>query len=360
MIYTEEHWNTLKRSKKFQFLFELAFLISNAQSLNKSYSGEKSWDKVDTNFQSVYGRAKYLYCDTRAIRDIEYIKFLKEYKLNFYEAHQDYDQYDNLVVTAELWLKDYLNIPSSLKLLPMSATRNALIEFLQKNNNRKVRIHQQEYWNKTQLKHYQVHAEYFNEPSDIKENDCVIISVPLHGTFAVPTWINELFESCSKKGVPVFVDCCWAWLQHNFYLNLEYECVDTITCTLGKLFPIEGFRNGFKFVKQKNVEKFDILYSTNKLGSQLLIDLMKTFPANDIVKKYKGLQDFWCSKLNLKPTPSVHNAYASEDLLWYSEHRMLAEDGVNQNVFSIIPLLENHDLIIKYLKVETRWDHLDF
>ena len=35
-------------------------------------------------------------------------------------------------------------------------------------------------------------------------------------------------------------------------------------------------------------------------------------------------------------------------------------DHNGQNVFSIIPLLENHDLIIKYLNVETRWDHLDF
>ena len=79
MIYTEEHWNTLKRSDRFNFVFELALLISNAQSQGKVQRGESTWDKVDSNFQSVYGRAKYLYCDTRAIRDPEYVQFLEQY-----------------------------------------------------------------------------------------------------------------------------------------------------------------------------------------------------------------------------------------------------------------------------------------
>lgn len=358
MLYTEAHWNTLKRSDRFVLLFELAMLISNAQSQDKAPKGERTWDKVDQNFQSVYGRAKYLYCDTRAIRDPEYVNFLKEYELNFYDAHQDYQQYDRLVESANRWLTNHFVPSDDLKLLPMPSTRDALIEFLQKNNSRKLRIHQQEYWNKTQLSHYSRVAEYFVHPDDINDNDCVVITLPLHGSFVVPEWTNELLEVCSKKGVPVFIDCCWAWLQHKFRLNLNYSCIDTVTCTLGKMFPIEGFRNGFKYVKSKNVKKFDTLYSTNRIGNQLLIDLMNKFPADHTVKKYSPLQDYWCKKLGLSPTPSVHNCYCEEDLFWYSEHRMLAEDGVSQNVFSLISLMENHEMINQYLK-ETKQGHFD-
>ena len=349
MIYTEEHWNTLERSDRFNFLFELALLISNAQSQGKVQRGESTWDKVDSNFQSVYGRAKYLYCDTRAIRDPEYVQFLNEYKVNFYEVHQDYNQYDELVETATNWVKGHLQLSDQMQLLPMPSTRDAVIEFLQKNNHRKVRIHQQEYWNKTQLSHYNIDADYFSDPTDINENDCLIITLPLHGTFKLPEWIDELFKVCSKKGVPVMIDSCWAWLQHHFKLDLQHDCIHTVTCTLGKMFPIESFRNGFKFVKKQNVKKFDVQYSTNRMGNRILIDLMKKFPAIHAVQKYKDKQKFWCEKLDLQPTSSVHNCYCDEDLYWYSEHRMLVHDGLKQNVFSLIPLLENHDLLVNYL-----------
>jgi len=359
MIYTEEHWTTLERSEKFSFLFEISFLIANAQSDGKAPRGEGVWNKTNGDFQSVYGRAKYLFNDTRALRDPEHVSFLKKYNVDFWHTHQDYDQHDELVDTVETWVKNHLIISENLQVIPMTSTRNALIEFLQKNNTRRVRIHQQEYWNKTHLSHYAVAPKYFELPDEITKDDCVIITLPLHGTYAVPEWIDSLFENCTIKNVPVFIDCCWAWLQHNFKLDLNYDCIDTVTCTLGKLFPIEGFRNGFKFSRRNTVTKYDTLYSTNRIGNRLLIDLMKEFPADHVVKKYKPLQEFWCHKLGLAATPSVHNCYCGDDLIWFNEHRQLAEDGVNQNMLQLIPLYENHEMIIKYLS-ETNQDHVDF
>ena len=37
---------------------------------------------------------------------------------------------------------------------------------------------------------------------------------------------------------------------------------------------------------------------------------------------------------------------------------MLAEDGVSQNVFSLISLMENHEMVNQYLK-ETKQGHFD-
>lgn len=359
MNYTEKHWSTLKRSKRFDQLFEIAMLISNAQSLGQAYHGERPWDKVEPNFRSVYNKAKYLFCDTRAIRDSKIIEYIKNYKTDFYETLHNFEQYENLVTTAKTWLNGYIDLSSNLQLVPMFSTNSAVIEFLLKNNSRKIRIHQQEYWNKTQLKHYGISATYFTEPKDINDNDCVIISLPLHGTFSIPEWINELFIICSKKGIPVFVDCCWAWLQHKLKINLDYDCVDTVSCTVGKFFPTEGMHTGFKFTKKEKIQKFDLLYSSNKISHQLIIDLMKNFPVDYLVKKYSDLQEFWCKKLDLEPTSSVHNAYCDKDLYWYSEHRALIDDGVNQNFFNLIPLFENHDLVLNYIK-ENNMDHFDF
>ena len=349
MLFTEEHWHTLKRSRRFESLFELAMLISNAQSTGKAYSGEESWHHVQQNFKSVYGRAKYLFCGIKAIRDQEHIDFLKQYNINFYDTHQNHLLYDELVEVAHVWVSGHLDLDDSLQLIPMASTRNALLEFLQKNNGRKVRIHQQEYWNMTHLRHYSVAPVYFVDPEDINEGDCVIISLPLHGISKLPDWTYELFDACDRKGVPVFIDCCWAWLQHNFNLRLKHDCIDTVACTLGKFFPIEGYRSGFKFVKKQKVAKYDMLYSNNRLGIRLLIDMMRRFPADRLVAKYKDKQKFWSEKLHLSMTDSVHNCHGAEDLLWYSEHRMLANDGLNQKFFNLIPLLENHQMLVDYI-----------
>ena len=360
MIYTETHWNTLTRSPRFQFLFEIAMLISIAQSQNKAPRGERDWDRISNDFKSIYGRAKHLYCDVRALRDPEHIDFLKNYKMDLYKVHQNLDQHNELVDVATKWTGNHLYLGDNLSLLSMPSTRNAVIEFLQKNKERTVRIHQQEYWNKSHLKHYKVDAKYFVNPDDIKENDCIIISVPLHGTYERPEWIYDLFKKCSSINVPILVDACWAWFQHDFFLDLNYDCIDTVTCTLGKLFPIEGFRQGFKFTKTKDISKYDVMYSTNRFGNQLLIDLMRKFPANDIVKKYSDKQDFWCKKLGLEKTKSIHNAHSGDDLLWYAEHKHLVEDGVNQNLLNLVPLLENHELVVAFLEESGNMFHEHF
>ena len=349
MIYTEAHWNTLTRSPRFKFLFELAMLIANAQSQGKAPRGEREWDKISKDFKSIYGRAKHLFCDVRALRDPEHVEFIKNFKMDLWKVHQDLDQHDRLVEVAKKWISNHLHIGDHLSLLSMPSTRNAVIEFLQKNKGRKVRIHQEEYWNKTHLKHYKVDAEYFSDPDDINYNDCIIISVPLHGTYETPKWIYELFKKCSAINVPILVDVCWAWFQHDFFLNLSYPCIDTVTCTLGKMFPIEGFRQAFKFCKTKDISKYDTMYGTNRFGNELLIGLMERFPANDIVEKYKDKQTYWCDILGLEKTNSVHNAKSGDDLLWYAEHKHLVEDGVNQKLFNFVPLFENHDLVVSYL-----------
>ena len=100
--------------------------------------------------------------------------------------------------------------------------------------------------------------------------------------------------------------------------------------------------------------------STNRFGNQLLIDLMRKFPADDILKKYSDKQDFWCKKLGLEKTNSVHNAKSGDDLLWYAEHKHLVEDGVNQNLLNLVPLLENHKMIITYLEESGNMFHKHF
>ena len=120
------------------------------------------------------------------------------------------------------------------------------------------------------------------------------------------------------------------------------------------------FKNNGEITKTKNISKYDMMYSTNRFGNQLLIDLMRKFPADDILKKYSDKQDFWCKKLGLEKTNSVHNAKSGDDLLWYAEHKHLVEDGVNQNLLNLVPLLENHKMIITYLEESGNMFHKHF
>ena len=349
MIYTNEDWHSLTRSNRFNLLLELAMVICIAQSQNKAPRGEREWDKVSNDFKAIYGMAKHLYCDGRAIRDPEHIDFLSNYKLDLYQTHQNIDQTKELEQVANDWLNNYVSLGKNFKLLPMPSTYNAVVEFALRHKEKQIKIHKEEYWNNSFFTSNNIDIKYFNDPSDITNNDCVVISLPLKGTYKMPDWIDALFERCNHLGVPVFVDICWAWLQHSFFLNLDHACVDTVTCTLSKLFPISGFNQGFKFLRTSDVTHYQELYSANRFGAKILSDIMKKFPADHIAKKYKDKQTFWCNKLNLQPSNCVYHAELTEDLLWYCENKRLAIDGVSQKVFNLVPLFENHDLLVDYL-----------
>ena len=132
MIYTEAHWNTLTRSPRFKFLFELAILIANEQSQGKAPRGEREWDKISKDFKSIYGRAKHLFCDVRALRDPEHVEFIKNFKMDLWKVHQDLDQHDKLVEVVKKWTSNHLQIGDHLSLLSMPSTRNAVIELRNK------------------------------------------------------------------------------------------------------------------------------------------------------------------------------------------------------------------------------------
>ena len=110
MKYTEEHWTGLKRSKTFDFLLESAILICNSQQQQKSPMGDQHWDHNDGSWEGIYGKARNLYCDPRAIRDQELIKFYNNYNRNILESSNDINLQKKLNTNKSPQIHKYIPI----------------------------------------------------------------------------------------------------------------------------------------------------------------------------------------------------------------------------------------------------------
>lgn len=351
MSLTNDHWNHLNRSKRLQYLIDCAFLICIAQTKKQAHHGGMSWDNTLNDFESILHKVKHLHCDARSLRNKKVIDFLKNLKIDVFEINQNLELSKQLDRSVKQWYKNYFVGLENYQTITMPSTRNVIFEFIAKYNLKKIKIHKLEYWNKPSLKLMGVDTEYFESDKDIKENDFIILGLPLHGNFNSIENLDLFLSDCDRKNARVLIDTCWfPLLKDKWQINFKHKSICSITCTMSKTFPIDGIRSSFRLVPHNEIHQKDIIYNTNKLTSWLMINLLENFNINFIVNEYKHLQNQWCKHLELKPSPSVHNCYATPDIVQYDEHKVITQDGIAREKFlSLIYIMENSDQIIQKL-----------
>ena len=351
MTLTNDQWNYLDRSKRLQYLIDCAFVICTAQTKGKSFHGGMSWNNDESDFESILHKVKHLHCDARSIRDIDVIQFLQNLSIDVFDINQNLNINQQLENTVKQWYKNYFTGLSQYKVLPMPSTRYTIFEFIAKNKIKKIKINKMEYWNKPSLEMMGVDTEYFESIDDVQQNDFFIIGLPLHGNFEILKNLDSFLQECDNKNAKVILDACWyPLLKDKPQINLNHQSVWSVTCTLSKVFPIDAMRSSFRLTPIDQVNPKDMLYSTNKLNSWVLTNLMENFDIDYIVNQYKSKQSKWSKILDLKVSPSVHNCYATKDIYQYDEHKVITQDGIEREKFlSLIYLMENEDLILDNL-----------
>ena len=78
--------------------------------------------------------------------------------------------------------------------------------------------------------------------SPLETGDVVVMSCPFSGTGTIPENFYDILEQCDKLSIPVMLDLAYINISNIGHLNLDYKCIQTVTTSLSKVFPVETLR----------------------------------------------------------------------------------------------------------------------
>ena len=150
----------------------------------------------------------------------------------------------------------------------------------------------------------------FLDEDDLQEGDAVVLSVPFSDTGNVPYYLEEILTECDLKGIPVMLDLAYLNLAKDLSFDLRHECIEYITSSLSKSFPLELSRVGIRFQKssfedQLNIMNEDKLNYINMHSLYLGYQMMKEWKADWLYTKYRYPQERICEELEVEPSSCV-------------------------------------------------------
>ena len=93
--------------------------------------------------------------------------------------------------------------------------------------------------------------EWIYNYGQIRKEDAVIISCPFSDTGRVKEDMHELLEWCTLNDVPVLIDMAYFGMCYGITIDLDRPCVEEVTFSLGKTFPIIGARAGIRLQRKE-------------------------------------------------------------------------------------------------------------
>ena len=221
----------------------------------------------------------------------EYFQKFKEWMFSSHDikGHQQYNEYCYTHGTTESFSQFYIRY------------RNA----------KRLRLKKGDYFYHSMMhKLWYVDNFAWLDDDEIKEGDVLVISVPFSQTGDVPDDLERILNQCDEKSVPVMLDMAYLNISKGLEVNLDHPCIEYITSSLSKVFPLELNRVGIRLQKKKFEDQ---LYVINEDGYNYInlqncyvaTRLMEQFPADYIYNKYLPKQKQMCEELDLMPSRCV-------------------------------------------------------
>jgi histidinol-phosphate/aromatic aminotransferase/cobyric acid decarboxylase-like protein len=237
-----------------------------------------------------------------AVDDKELLHFIKNIKSSSTETKKfmtDYKQW--IASTHEITGWDKFN-----HLCFSNGTTESFDKFYHRHLHRRLRILKGEYFYH-QLMGKKVFKEFdwLNNENILEKNDVVVISVPFADTGNVPLNLYEILDRCEELKIPVLLDLAYINLATNLKLNLNYKCIDTITSSLSKVFPLSHYRIGIR-LQRKLIDDTLIAYNDNQYVNLHSIGIghavIKKYNANYSFQKYRAQQINICEAMSITPS----------------------------------------------------------
>ena len=331
---------------------KLAYLISAANS---------------KNFFDARSTANHIFQGSRAVRDPKVTDFIKNI---FQDDLLDHglNQWNNLSKFKNSftnWLqKHQSNTLIGLDQYQMdfsAGTTQSFDSFYLRHRNRKFRCYTGEYFYhlKTWISN-QINWSFITDRDPISTNDAVVISMPFCDSGSLHPEYDNLIKTCEQLGVPVLVDCCYYPISGNVKIDVSSTCIDTVSFSLSKAFPIANLRIGIRYTRDvvDGQKLHDAINYNNNLSAYIGLKIINKFSSDYIYNNYQYKQQLVCEYFRLTPGNCVMFASGNADWNQYSRRNLLQVyqldiDPSNfNNRVSLVSIFENWNLFEK-IKNET-------
>lgn len=143
----------------------------------------------------------------------------------------------------------------------------------------------------------------------LDKNDAVILSVPFSDTGGIHDNFEEILSKCDKLKIPVLVDMCYYVMGKNININLNHDCIDTISFSLSKFAEgLQNFRCGFRLTKEFKDDGVNVVNEHNhvpKLSCGVGITIMDNFSVDYNWNEFGDSYNTICKQKNLTPTNTI-------------------------------------------------------
>lgn len=336
----------------------IAWTLAQASASNRlDVPGEYVWAfPTSDQFVDVRARSHSIFSSGNSIKDQEITKYVQS-------LHLSRHLLDPWIVkefesTFPDWIKQgtryKLHNFDLFKYVGFSAgTQESFINFYLVNKDRRFRIFKGDYWwhmdiwSKTNLDWAYI------EDDDVRPGDVCICSYPFALTGDKHQNFDWLVDECNRKGVKLLVDFIYLPNSNNAVdIDLSAECIDQITFSFSKTFPVQCAKVAVRMCKTKPQDPMQLSNDENicnRLSTGLALDIMQKFPVDYNVNKYLAQQAHWCKKLGLKQTKVVHFGLGDDytqfgrasSVAWFSPFNN------QQNRYNLGMLFENENLLKK-------------
>jgi len=190
-----------------------------------------------------------------------------------------------------------------------NGTTEAFSSFYHKFANRRLRLMKGEYYYHQIMSKtlYENNFAWIDEDS-IRDGDVFVLSCPFSDTGNVPENIEHLLECCEVKHVPVLIDMAYINISKIKKMNFKFKCIDTITTSLSKVFPVEHHRIGIR-LRQNFYDDPIFAYNqtdyVNKYSIAIGQYFIEKYDNDFLYKKFSKQPKQMCQELDLEESDCV-------------------------------------------------------
>lgn len=294
---------------------ELSWVLSTASARNNlDVPGEYVWAfPKNESFNELRSRSRSIFSSGNAIKDPNVIEYIQSLNLSkhlldpwivekFEDSFVDWVQSSNNHNIKNLNLFEYKGFSAG--------TQESFLNFYMINRNKRFRVFRGDYW-----WHMDIWSKLnlnwaYIEDDEIKSSDVCICSCPFALTGKKHKLFDWLLAECNNKQCKILLDFIYLPnSKQEVNIDLDQECIDEITFSFSKTFPVQCAKIAIRLRKTKPMDPMQMSNDENicnRLSAGLAYDIIQKFPMNYMLDKYAKKQEYWCKKLGLQQTSVVH------------------------------------------------------
>ena len=159
----------------------------------------------------------------------------------------------------------------------------------------------------------------YKKVSELRSGDILVLGMPFCWFGDVHPQTKEILQICLEKDIPVHIDSAWFGCTKGIEFHYDHPAIQTISFSLSKGLGLGSHRAGVRYSRTRHNGPVSITNDFSmEVQSSMAIGLlfMREFGSDFLQRKYGTHYEMTCQQLSLRPTKSIHMAFAekSKDL----------------------------------------------